>query len=347
MNKRPKRGIYDLQISSLQGILLIALISWGGLIPFFSIGQSLGRNIWVAYLLNFGMGLIYFFFLKEIAKAYPHSTLTAINQEVFGKKWGQVVNIIFLLQFISALSYYIMSGIYFWTSLQVHSMPIYVMGILIVILLIFAGKMGLEVIARSSLFISLFITIMAFGDTILVAEEMDFARFLPIADISWSGTMEAALNYFTCQFILMPLIFMFIPFIADINKKKAQPKQSAKIIFWGIFIPSIYLLLNIIRNVTLFGDSIFIEYYPTVQALRMVEWNTAVIRLETIGFLAIISISLSFLMLLFYCSCRIAADICQKRDHRKMLWPLGIISLLLLAIIYTQTDFINDSLILS
>ncbi len=280
------------QIANWQGIILTIILCLGGLLPFNAAGQSLGRNMWVAYCISLVPGVFYLLLLKGLLRVYPGCTLYQINQKALGRKVGMVFTFIFLFQFLNAFAYYLLELVHFWISLEVHGQSIFIWSFLILLLTMYASRLGMEVISRVVFFVVVFLAIMVTMDTLLVLSEMSLQRFLPLWQFTWKPVVRSSLHYFFLPFSILSIVITFTPHF----KRRST---SLRTICLGVLAAVTYFCINIARNVALLGDAIFLQYNPTMQALRMVEWNTAIIRLEIFGILTMMSISLSFLMITY------------------------------------------------
>ena len=326
--------LFHWQLDSIQIVCLVTMLSLGAIVPVSSFGQEMGHNVWVSYVISIIAGFLYALILQSIMKLATSTGPLAISQEALGKVGGIILSSIFILMFFFLSAYYLNSIIYFWSYLNSQMDNFYLLAIVSLLLGALGAYMGIEVIGRVSLTIIVFIFLTWLMDTLIVIPEMRFDRFLPVGNFSWRTAFDAAFDIFLTQFLFLPFLLVIMP--SYNGKAKRKPSTY---IFLGLGLATLYYVVATVRNIVLLGDSIFLQYYVNIQALRMVDWNSAVIRMEVIGQIVIVGSSLVFFMLTYFFIANIGSELLKIQNYRKLILPLLPVFLLFIFFLFQVTNF--------
>ena len=284
-------------IANYQGVFLTMALGLGGVPAIFTVAQNFGHSFWLMILATGLPGLVLYFFYRAMLKYSDGRDLP----EIFLDAWGARSRIIVLALFVAYLlfwsAYFLLAGLELWSMVDGQRNPLVIYVLPALLLCVLTARLGLTTLARLSVFIvGLFILIEVIN-TLFLLPDMDWRRVLPLSFGIGPhfGSLFAQLS--ALLFGLLPLTLLFLP-------RLHQAKQQAKkYLAFGMTLFFICLLLISLRNVLLFGDMLQYENYPSFQALRLVEWSNAFLRLELLGLLAMLAVVLLFCMI-----CLVALD---------------------------------------
>lgn len=283
------------QQADLSRFSLTALILLGALIPLGTQGQALGRDIWLGMLISLFLAGASLGLWLYIGKKAPGSRLWEIHTQAFGSVMGQGMNFLYLAVFSFCTAYYMGALIDFWNFLEARSLSPYLLALLVLLLSAFGARLGTGAILRSGFLVLMGLFFIFLLDVIITWPQMSLKRFLPLAAREGPVIFSAAWHFFALEGLFLPLILILNPRAG--SQTVSIKKNSALLAgFWG---SAAYLLLSFLRNTAILGESIVLQQYIPLQALKMAAWSGVLIRLELLETLAALAVALCFLMLAF------------------------------------------------
>lgn len=205
--------------------------------------------------------------------------------------------------FIISINY---SGlINLWRDMAVNETPFIIYSLLAASLLLLAGWKGERALWRACPIICAIVIAAIIFDTIFVLPKADPALLLSKVDHSFNevllGGGEMAI------FLLAPLLIFCIGIYLD--ESHSENRFPGRYLAIGLIFPAIYLLVELLRNLLLFGDLITLDQYPILRALKSVDFGVGVSRLEFLGVTALSAGLIIALMLEFAILVRISQKV--------------------------------------
>ncbi len=327
-------------IAPYQGLILIALGVLSGIIPLYAIGSNLGHNIWLAFIFSPLAAIMLYFLYKRLNHKMQGISLDIIFSRHLSPAVGRFCALLFILCLAIISSYYLFSALGYWQIMIMPQTPFGIYCLLFWGLSRFISALGLEVLGRGLLIFVIGFAFIATVDSLFLISEMDFARFLPIitAKPAQIGLSAGAAMIFL--FALSPIIFFIYPHI-----ELKEGSKSAQMLFWGLLLPVGYFMLAALRNTAVFGDALIFSDFPTLEAVRIIEWGRGIARLELIALLSIESIAILAAVLISHIISRLIN--CLANGLSKYADSLGSLLVASLTFLWHQfSNYINNSWVL-
>ncbi len=325
-------------LAPYQGLILIALSCLAGIIPLYAVGNSLGHNIWLAFLFSPLIAIILFFIYQNLSKKAQGISLEIIFSNYLRPAWGRLFALVFIICLAIISSYFLFAALGYWQIMIMPQTPFGVYCLLFWFLSRFISGLGLEVLGRGLLIFILAFGLIALMDSLFLISEMQFARFLPLitakpSQILLNGGVAAVF-----LFALSPIVLFILPNIQ-------QQSISKKVLLGGILLPISYFLFAALRNTAVFGDALIFSDFPTLEAVRIIEWGRGIARLELIAILSIESIAILAAVLIVYIISRLINGLAA--GLKKHATTIGSALVSGLAFLWHQfSNHINNSLVL-
>ncbi len=258
--------------TNIQKISSCGISLFGGLGVYLAAANQLGvarlPALLIALAATFILLFVYRLMLKRAARASAG-------------RWVYLLPLVAIVVIIS-INY---SGlINLWRDMAVNETPFIIYSLLAASLLLFAGWKGERAVWRACPIICAIVIIAIVFDTIFVLQKADPALLIsemehPLGDILWGGG-EMAL------FLLAPvMIFCCGVYLSPRQEEILPARYLAK----SLIFPAVYLLIELLRNLFLFGELIALDQYPILRALKSVDFGVGVSRLEFLGVTALSS----------------------------------------------------------
>ncbi|MGQ3479805.1 GerAB/ArcD/ProY family transporter [Paenibacillus sp. TY11] len=327
----------QIKISARQLMVLTALYTVGSAILVIPSGMALvaKQDAWIAALVGVGAGLLILYLYSKVASLYPEMTLIEIMETLLGKWLGKAVGLLFFTTlFINAPAPVLFYLGNFMTTQMIPETPILAVNILFALIIFFAVRLGLEVLARSAelmfpLFILLYISFAG-----LVVSNIKLENIQPVLEAGVGPIWPAALSFVSTVFIPHIVFLMFFP--ASVNR----PEQARKAFFTGSLIGGLILVVVVALTILVLGPDLTARnIYPSYTLAKKISIGNFLQRIEAI-MATMWFISLFFRITLYMHSTVTAiGQIFRLKNDRQLVLPLGIILVVMSIIVYPNVPY--------
>ncbi len=327
----------QVKISARQLMILTILFTIGSTILIIPSGMALvaKQDAWIASLVGVGCGLLIVYLYIKITDLYPQMTLVEIMEALLGKWLGKAVALLFFsLLFINAPAPVLFYLGNFLTTQIIPETPIQAVNILFAVIVLFAVRLGLEVLARSAemmfpLFILLYISF-----TVLVVSNIKLENVQPVLEAGVGPIWPAALSFVSTAYL--PHIVLLMIFPASVNRSD----QARKAFLIGSLIGGLILVVIITLAILVLGPEITAtNIYPSYALAKKINIGHFLQRIEAI-MATMWFISLFFRLTLYMYSIVTAiAQIFQLKSSQQLVLPLGIILVVVSIIVYPNVPY--------
>ena len=223
----------------------------------------------VAFLLSFLLIIIY----SKISSFYPGKHLLQINREVLGKGAGDAVSWFYVFCFLNAACFNQYSIGAFFVGYVMPETPQAVFLIMFVFICARAVFLGMENIAKLSIFLFTIILVFILTNSILLLSQMKIRNFMPLFDHRFWEYVRAAHTELMNPFGETVVFLMFADMFESNNFKKS--------LLLGLLIGGGILLLVIVRSIAVLGVTVSISNVPSYEVLRLINIKNMLTRIET------------------------------------------------------------------
>ncbi|WP_064091328.1 GerAB/ArcD/ProY family transporter [Rossellomorea aquimaris] len=295
-----------------------------------------GNDGWISGIIGSFIGIILLFLYYFILKNYSSENLFQINDIVFGKSLGKIINFLFFLYFFF-LSAQVLSNLGdFLTGSVLMRTPKEYIHLLFLIPIFYGVRQGIEVIARTSetLYPSFLILFIIFF--IFIIPEIDWKNVEPIAQSGTKPILKSSLSIFSLPYLEMFILMMLIP---NVNEKDKVLKNLMK----GGVVGGVLLIILTLLIIGVLGHELSSFYtYPTFLLAQKISVANILERVETI-IAAVWVISLFVkLLLCYYVTCLSLSHLFRFKKGVIFAFPLGIVLWYFSNIIYPNIAFFQQ-----
>ncbi|MFJ7733392.1 endospore germination permease [Lysinibacillus sp. NPDC097231] len=318
-------------ISSRQFMIITLLFSIGTAILIIpaSVTSEAKQDAWIAAIIGVVLSLPIVKLFVTLGNRTPTLTFVEANEKILGRFFGKFTIIGFIL--ISLLSagellYFI--GIFMKTEIMPET-PTMAFAFLFSIIIIYAAFLGIEVFARSAeILFPIFILIFIFF-VIFITPAIHIENLQPIME-----TPKKSLFFSMIRFISLfsfPLAVLLTIFPSAVNVHKSAQKGF----YIGTIIGGIVLITMITLSILVLGPAnTASRTFPSYSLAQRISIGNFLQRIEVImAAMWIISIYIRTFMY-FYASVIAIAQLFKIKNHRPLIFPLGMIILGLSQIVH-------------
>ncbi|MFJ7980034.1 endospore germination permease [Lysinibacillus xylanilyticus] len=311
-------------ISSRQFMIITLLFSIGTAILILpaSVASEAKQDAWIAAIIGVVLSLPIIKLFVAFGNTTSTLTFVEANEKILGRFFGKFTSIGFILiALLSAgeLLYFI--GIFMKTEVMPET-PTIAFAFLFSIIIIYAAFLGIEVFARSAeILFPIFILIFIFF-VVCISPSIKIENLLPIME-----TPKKSIFFSMILFISLfsfPLVILLMIFPSAVNVQKSAQKGF----YIGAIIGGIVLVTIITLSILVLGPAnTASRTFPSYSLAQRISIGNFLQRIEVImAAMWIISIYIRTFMY-FYASVVGIAQLFKIKNHRPLIFPLGMIIL--------------------
>ncbi len=223
------------------------------------------QDAWLSVLLAFLYMLLVTWVMFVILTQYQNTDIFGIQVDIFGKWLGKFLGTIYILFFFSELASLYFSYIEIVQIFLYPTMPSFVMGLLLLIITVYAVLGGIRVIVGVTFLFTL-LSPWIFGLLYDPITRMEAAHFLPLFDASFIELVKGAKTT-ALSFSGLEILFIIYPFID--NKEKAKLPA-----YLGVSVSSMFVFLTTIISIGYYSPSDFdLMDWPVLSLFKSVSFS--------------------------------------------------------------------------
>lgn len=237
------------KIDSSQFFIVSLLYTLGSAIIFIPhiVIKHAQQNAWIASLLALAIGLLPLCLYFKMNQRFPNNTFIQILEATFGKIGGKIVGFITITGFHLYLT--VMTFRDFGDFVFIHLLPetpLHVILILLVIVVTYATKEGLEVIARVGQILVPIVIFLFLLSCVLLLENSDKNNLLPLLDDGWKPVIRATIPNIGFPFLEAFVLLILFSYV--------KPREKLdKSMFLGVAIGGFMIVIAVTFSLLVFG----------------------------------------------------------------------------------------------
>ncbi len=298
-----------------QGMILVLLFVVGNALVF-GLGGVAGPDIWLAFLTATVMALPMILLMARVRSLMQGAALYSGLEQVFGKWPSRGLALVYAL-YAWRLSCSVVSDVSnFVQAIALPNTPKVVVASILALLMLWAAKEGVEVLARFAVVMSKVVFAVLLVTFILLLSVANPAEFLPVM---YDGAKPVFLGAF--QLLDVPFLEVVVLFwVFDCFSSKRSP---FKVFVPGFLSAALILLVMTSTSLAVVGaDWYSVFYFPIWTAVKRI--NVLTMRLE-----AIVGVTFAIGSFLKMAVCLLAASRCVTyafgfSDYRFVVTPLAL-----------------------
>ncbi|KKI92700.1 hypothetical protein WQ54_07335 [Bacillus sp. SA1-12] len=315
----------NVKINALQMFCLIVLFDLGTSIVV-SYGSEAKQDAWLAILLGgFFGGTLIFIIYSSLYRLYPTLSLILYTQKILGKWIGGLLGVVFIIYLIHGAARDIRDYGDLLTSSMFIETPIFIIHVMMILTMIYVLRLGIEVLGRvAELSIVIIFALGIMGViSVLLSNKVAINQLFPIMEHGLRGVLS---DSFPPLFVVPwgeMLAFTFIlPYLNN-------PHSVMKVGLSAILFSTITLSFTNMLNISVLGVDVYTRsnfaLYETIRRVSLIEF---IERLDPIVLLTLIIGDFFKVGIFFYAAVIGTADLFKVKNHKILIFPIGIIILL-------------------
>jgi spore germination protein KB len=295
-----------------------------------SLGLKAEKDAWLAILLGLALGLVLFGVYVSLYRLYPELPFTAYAREILGKLIGLPIGLLYVVFFIYGAARNLRDGADLLISSVLDQTPLMAVSAIMILTAGYVLHKGIEVLARTAqIYFAVLIALGVLSNFLIVVSGLiDINRLLPVLEKGWGPVIRTALTQaFEFPFSEMICFTMLFPYLN-------RPKEGIKLGVFTLLAGGLVLSFSTAMNIAVLGvDIAGRATFPLLTTISLVNIREFIQRLDVLVVITLIIGDFFKVAVFYYAAVVGATDVCRIKDHRRLVYPFGLIILFLSVII--------------
>jgi spore germination protein (amino acid permease) len=305
------------QITDKEAICLVIFFVMGSTL-IIGIAGDAKNDAWISGIVSVFMFLPMLLIYSRILSLFPGKDLFDILDLCFGKIPGKLIAVIYIWYAFHLGALVLRNYGEFINTVAMPETPILVSIVSLSAVCIIAVRMGVEVLARTTTFmipLMYFIIAVVF---VFVLPQLKLHFLKPVLGNGIMPVLKGAFSTFSFPFAETVL---FIGVFSSLQTKKSP----IKVYIWGTLFSAVTIIILTIRNIAVLGNMLGSFYFPSYEAVSMINLGDFIQRVE-------VSVSIIFIFCAFVkCSicllvvCKGIGKMFNLKDYRSIVLQTGLL----------------------
>lgn len=268
-----KNKISTLQIFSLLWQIMTAANI--GIITYITI-FNVRQDGWISIIISSILGLIPLCLYLYLMKYNPNMNFIELNENLFGKVLGKIINTILALLIIFCIMLYFNNMSNFITSQYLHKTPNLFGIVIFMIPVIYLAIQNITVIGRVGFILFVFGVFLLLLTVFGLINQVDLSNLTPIMEHSWKDVFNTSL-------LTIPYTSLSTILLLSIRKNDiVDSKKLNKRVFIAYAISFFVIFLALFFVISVLGPELSLLYqYPEFHVLKRISVGGFIERIES------------------------------------------------------------------
>lgn len=326
------------KISINQFTILVFMLTIGSAIlltPQY-LAQAAKQDAWIATFIGVLLGLLFILLFMIIGNRYPDMSLMEYNEKILGKWLGKFVSLLYIFYFFIISAQVLREIGYFITAQIMPETPITAIHIIFACVVVYAVRLGLEVIARTAEIFVPWVLLLLLILIVFLMPEAELEKLQPILEEGMTPVFQGALHLSILTFLQLSILLMLFP---NVN----SPKKIRASFLAGASIGGGIVFLIVLISILVLGAEVTArQIYPSFILAKQINVADFLTRIEVL-MAGIWFISIFFkLTLSFYAASAGLAQTLNLGNYRILTFPLAIILIVFAIVIYPDLAYFDE-----
>ncbi len=289
------------------------------------------QDSWLAVLIGIVLCMPLIYLYRTLMVMFPGKNYMQVLEDVFGPVPGKILGIAYVWFFITLAALNLEDLGDFTKVTVLKDTPHIILAVMCILVAVLAVRHGLKVVARySSVFTIVEFSIVAVS-IILLLGQYDFQNFLPIFDLPPIKYVQGAHIIATIPFGELVVFLMITP---NVNLSR---RDATKCWFWGVGMGMLTLLVVLLRDIAVLGNTMSLFALPGLMSMRLVFLGQALSRVEIIFAVALIMLLFFKITFLYYISTIAIAQLFRTTQYKRLALVTGALILAYMPTLYSNS----------
>lgn len=281
-------------------------------------GEWAENEGWIAILGGMVEGGILIFLYIALISRFPGKNFVEIAREVYGRFLGSLVAL-FFIAYVFHLGSLVGTNYHDFIKLtMLVQTPSSVIMLFNYLVIVYAVRKGLEVIARCSEGMVILLCVFYVIIFLMISSLIDWANFLPLFNVPATKILWAC--HMTGSFPFGEAVAFLMVFPA-VNNLKELKNRSMK----ALILATLIFCIGSIQTIGVLGDTARLYVYPGFQSGRLINIANVFTRLEIVIGVNFLLMGFLKMALLLYVTALGIAQLFNLKSYKPLVLPTGFL----------------------
>jgi len=275
------------------------------------------QDSWLAVLSGAVLCLPLIWLYRTLMVMFPGQNLIQILAEVYGPVAGKMIGTAYAWFFFTLTALNLMDLGDFVKITVMAETPLVVLILMCVAVSAWAVRYGIRVVTQyGALFVVVEFAIAAVS-VVLTINQIDLENFLPMFD-------QPIYRYVQGIHIIATIPFgELVAFLMITPNLRLSSHDITKYLFWGVGLGGLTLLIVLMRDIAVLGNTLSMFTLPGLITLRLVSMGAALSRMEILFAVGLIMLLFFKITFLYYVSVITVAQLLEVKTYRFLVLAVG------------------------
>ncbi|OVE34235.1 spore gernimation protein KB [Priestia aryabhattai] len=311
------------KISASQLFILMVLFELGSalLVP---LAIDANQDAWLAILLGMAFSFVLLLVYHKLYTYYPDLLPTEYMQKILGKVMGTLLAFIYILYFMYDASRVLRDFGEMLLTFAYPDTPLFIANALLMLVIIYTIRKGIEVIARSGELLFIFMYVLAVAGFILIVSSglIEIKNLQPILEEGLFPVLKVVFTqtlYF--PFTEVIIFTMILPYLDN-------PQKAKVTMLCATGLSGINLTITMLINISVLGvDLTARSQFPLLSTVQSIQVADFLERLDVFFMLALVIGGFIKISVLLYAAVIGTANLFKIKSPSRLSYPLGFVIL--------------------
>jgi len=314
-------------ISERQGISIMVLFLIGSSLVL-GVGGEAGKDTWIVVILGILVSLPMVMVYSRIINIFPKKDFFQILEHIFGRVLGKIISLMYIWFAIHLGALVLRNFGEYIITVSLVETPMIIPIIFLLVLCVYVIKNGIEVLGRWGELALIIIISFIVLTVLTLLPEMEIDNLKPVLN---KGAQPIIMGVFSIFAFPFAETVLFCIILTNLSKRKS----SYRIYFWGLAIGGLTILVVVLRNILVLGETSYITtYFPSHKAVGRTDILDFIQRLEIIISINLLGGGLVKVSVCLFGASKGLASLFGYKDYRALVIPIALIMLNLSYLIY-------------
>jgi spore germination protein KB len=277
------------------------------------------NDSWLAIVFGIMVSLPLIWVYRTLMVMFPDKNLIQVLDEVYGSTVGKIIGITYAWFFITLTSLNLSDLGDFAKITVMTETPHMVLTLMCILVSAWAVRYGIRIVTRYSGVFTIIEFVIVGVSILLMLNQINLKNLLPVFDLPAVKYIQGTHVITTIPFGELVIFLMITPNL------KLSRREITKYWYLGFGMGTIILLIVLLRDITILGNTIHMFTLPGLVTLRLVNLGESLSRMEILFAIALIMLLFFKVTLLCYVSVITVAQLTKTKSYRHLALIIGIL----------------------
>ncbi len=277
------------------------------------------QESWIPAIFGILLSLPIIYMFRTFMVKFPDKNFLQVLEMTYGRVLGKIMGLGYIGFFINLTSLNLLDLGEFTKLAILPLTPQLLITLLCILVCVWAVRHGFNVVSRYGSIFTLIEFAIVITSLILLSNQIEFSNLIPVFQLPLIKYVQTTHIVTVIPLSELVVFLMITPCVKNISKQ-----QATKYWFLGALMGFIVLMLTLLRDITVLGNSLHLFSLPGMVSLRLVNLGEALSRIEIIFAVGLTLLLFFKITILLYVSTIAVAQLFGTTQYKNIALIIGV-----------------------